>query len=337
MKYENFINKSKKIFLGLEILRMIFAFSIVFFHCLSRRLYSYRFYNKLSEFVAIGLTTFFIMAFYFSYDSFISKNVNKIKDRFKRLLIPYILWPIIIYIQKTIYNYKHGKKIKLFRLLIYQIIIGNGINLVLWFNLNLIFVLLFFAIAIFINNKYMTYIILIGVQIAFIYFWDDYDKFWNRFKYIVYFPLRPICNTYKLGLVGFFLSSIKIINKIKINKKVLLLFILSLLAHILYKNKSSFNGYLRIIFTTFLIAVFASIPFEKTYIFIFNFIKQITSHTGGIYYIHIYINSLLNNYVWANYRKRNVYNIIRHYFVCYLICFIGSKLFKKSNLRYLFN
>jgi hypothetical protein len=121
--------------------------------------------------------------------------------------------------------------------------------MLLWFNLNLIFVLLFFAIAIFINNKYMTYIILIGVQIAFIYSSDNYNKFWDRYNHIVFFPLRPIRNTYKLGLVGFFLSSIKIINKIKDNKKVLLLLILALLAHILYKNKNSFNGYLRIIFT----------------------------------------------------------------------------------------
>jgi surface polysaccharide O-acyltransferase-like enzyme len=169
MKYEN-LKKAKKIFLGLEILRMIFAFSIVFFHCSSRILYSYKFYNNLSEFVAIGLTTFFIMAFYFSYDSFISKNINKIKDRFKRLLIPYILWPIIIYLQKAIYNYKHKKKEKLFRILIYQIIIGNGLNMLLWFNLNLIFVLLFFAIAIFINNKYIAYMILIGIQIIFFSF-----------------------------------------------------------------------------------------------------------------------------------------------------------------------
>ena len=110
MKYQN-LNKAKKIFLGLEILRMIFAFSIVFFHCLSRGFYSDTFFINLSEFVTVGLNTFFIMAFYFSYDSFISKNVKKIKDRFKRLLIPYILWPIIIYIQKTIYNYEHGKKI----------------------------------------------------------------------------------------------------------------------------------------------------------------------------------------------------------------------------------
>ena len=96
MKYEN-LNKTKRIYLGLEILRMFFSFIILFLHCFNKRIYSLTFLNNLREVVSIGLTTFFIMAFYFSYNSFISKNIDKIKDRFKRLLIPYILWPIIIY------------------------------------------------------------------------------------------------------------------------------------------------------------------------------------------------------------------------------------------------
>ena len=226
MKYEN-LNKEKSIYLGLEILRMFFSFSILFFHCLNKRIFSCSFYNNLSEVVSVGLHFFFIISFYFFYDSFITKNINKIKDRFKRLLIPYILWPIIMYLQQTIYNYEHGKKIKLFKLLIYQIIIGNGLSLVLWFNLNLIFVLLFFAIVIFINKKYLAYIILIGIQIIFIFFSANYYKFWDNYNYIVKFPLRTIRNTYKFCLIGFFLSSIKIIEKIKINKRIVLLFILA--------------------------------------------------------------------------------------------------------------
>lgn len=335
MKYEN-LNKEKSIFLGLEILRMFFSFTILFLHCMNRRIYSHTFLNNLNEVVSVALTTFFIMAFYFSYNSFISKNIDKIKGRFKRLLIPYILWPIIIYLQKEIYNYKHRKKEKLFRILIYQIIIGNGLNMLLWFNLNLIFVLLFFAIAIFINNKYMTYIILIGIQIISFSFSDNYHKFWDRYNRIVHFPLRPISNTYKLGLAGFFLSSIKIIEKTKITKKIILVFILGFLSQFLFNN-SSLKGTLRIIFTTFLIVIFASIPFEKINIIIFKFIKQITSYTGGLYYIHAYINSLLNNYTWSNIISKNIYKCIKHYFLCYFICFIGSQLFKKISLKYLFN
>jgi len=334
MKYES-LNKIKKIYLGLEILRMFFSFSVLFFHCMNKRIFTLKFFNNLSEIVSVGLNLFFIFAFYFSYNTFTSKNIDRIKDRFKRLLIPYILWPIIIYVQKTIYYYEHKKKEKLFRILIYQIVIGNGLNLVLWFNLNVIFILLFFAIIIFINNKYLTYIILIGIQIVFIVFWAPYNKFWDRYNYFIHFPLRPLRNTYKLCLVGFFLSSIKIIET-KITKKVILLFILGLLTQFLFYN-SPLKGILRNVFTTFLIIIFASIPFEKVYIIIFKLIKQITSYTGGVYYMHIYLNKLLNNYCWSKNIKQNEYKCIKLYFLCYFICFIGSNLFKKNNLKYLFN
>lgn len=182
----------------------------------------------------------------------------------------------------------------------------------------------------------MTYIILIGIQIIFFYISDNYHKFWDRYNSIVHFPLRPIRNTYKLGLVGFFLSSIKFIEKTKVTKKIILLFILGFLSQFLFNN-SPLKGTFTIIFTTFLVLIFASIPFEKTNIIIFKFIKQITSYTGGVYYMHVYINSLLNNYAWAKIISKNVYKCIKLYFLCYFICFIGSQLFKKSSLKYLFN
>jgi hypothetical protein len=82
----------------------------------------------------------------------------------------------------------------------------------------------------------MTYILLIGIQINFIFFSDNYYKFWDSYNYIVNFPLKPIKNTYKFGIVGFSLSSFKILEKIKGNKKIFLLFILSFPSQFLYNN-----------------------------------------------------------------------------------------------------
>ena len=65
--------EEKKLYLGIEILRMIFAFIILFFHCMNE------------------ITIFFIISFYFSYNSFSLKKISKIKERFKRLLVPYII------------------------------------------------------------------------------------------------------------------------------------------------------------------------------------------------------------------------------------------------------
>ena len=198
---------------------MFFAFIILFFHCRNKRIYSQIFNKYLDELVRLGLSTFFIISFHFSYNSFTQKNINKINERFKRFLIPYIIWPILKYLQITLSNYINGKNNNnIFKLLIYQFLIGNGIHIVLWFIFNLIFILLFSIIIIFITKKYMDFLIFIGLMIILISSSNNYYKFWDGYNYIVSFSIRPITNTYKLGLIGFFLALIKIIEKHKTHK-----------------------------------------------------------------------------------------------------------------------
>lgn len=64
MKFEN-LNKEKSIYLGLEILRMFFSFTILFLHCMNRRIYSHTFLNNLNEVVSVALTTFLLWHFIF--------------------------------------------------------------------------------------------------------------------------------------------------------------------------------------------------------------------------------------------------------------------------------
>ena len=329
--------EEKKLYLGIEILRMIFAFIILFFHCMNEIIYSNLFIKYLKEVVGLGLTIFFIISFYFSYNSFSSKKINKIKERFKRLLVPYIIWPIIIYFQKILVKYISGKDNGvLFKFFIYQILIGNGIYSVLWFNFNLIFISLLFAIIIFTTKKYMIFLFLFGIMIIIISFSYKYNQFWDEYNDLVVFPLRPITSTYLHGLIGFFLSSIKIFEKNNISPKYLLLFILFTSIILIINNNMFFKAMLKNLFSVFLILIFTSTSYEKLKKSIYTFIKLITSYTGGIYYIHIYINSLLKNYVSLKLISGNIFMSIIHYFLCYFICLIGSKLFKNNILKFLF-
>jgi len=334
MKYEN-LNKKKQLYLGIEILRMFFAFIILFFHCRNKTIYNQTFNKNLSELVDLGLTTFFIISFHFSYNSFISKNINKIKERFKRFLIPYIIWPIIIYLQKTLSNFINGKNNNiLFKCLIYQILIGNGIYIILWFSFNLIFISLLFINIIFITKKYMAFLIFFGLMVILISSSNKYYKFWDGFNDIVSFSIRPITNTYKLGLIGFFLSLLKIIEKHKTQKYLFLcIFIILLWLGI---NNDYFKRILKNSFSIFLFLIFASIPFDKLKFNIFTLIKQISRYTGGIYYIHLLIYSLLKQYISFIISSGNIFMCIILYFLCYFICFIGSKLCKHNILKYLF-
>ena len=101
-------------------------------------------------------------------------------------------------------------------------------------------------------------------------------------------------------------------------------------------NESIFRKFIESLLSGFLILIFALIPFEELNLSIYNLIKQMTSYTGGIYYIHVYLNNLLKNYISFKYNPGTIFTCIIHYFLCYFICFFGSKIFKNSILKYLF-
>ena len=92
-----FSQNSKRI-LGLEILRMILSFWIVIFHCCT---FKNGFIRKILN-KNLHVPTFLIISFYFLYYHLINRNINKIKQRFERLLIPYFIYPIAIFINNNI-------------------------------------------------------------------------------------------------------------------------------------------------------------------------------------------------------------------------------------------
>ena len=83
----------KKINLGLQLLRMILSFWIVIIH-------SYFFKGKARlkkhfDEKMFHVPTFMLISFYFFYNYLQKRDNFKISQRFKRLLIPYIIWPFI--------------------------------------------------------------------------------------------------------------------------------------------------------------------------------------------------------------------------------------------------
>ena len=82
---------------------------------------------------------------------------------------------------------------------------------------------------------------------------------------------------------------------------------------------------------------FSILPFDKiknnNIIF---FIKQITSYTGGIYYLHPEIYNIFKNYI-RQIKNKTFLGIISNYLICYFVCFLGTKIFGKTVFKYLFN
>ena len=91
-------NKKQNINYGIELLRMILCFWIVIIHCCIINSY---FFKKIIL-AGFHVPTFIIISFYFYYRNLSTRNIIKIKLRFERLLIPYIIWPIILLIMNNL-------------------------------------------------------------------------------------------------------------------------------------------------------------------------------------------------------------------------------------------
>ena len=202
------LNK-ENFYLGIQILRIVFSFHILVFHTIDHKKYT----SKIISSVAIDLNTFFIIAFFFSYNTLTSKNILKIKQRFKRLLIPYILWPIIFLIIRIIIS-----KINILeqlKYLFYQLLIGNGTHLVFWFQFNLIFVSLFSLIIIFLSKThYLLYLFIFGVLCLFFIHSSIYKNLNSKFNKIALFSTLPLPSSYIYLVIGFYIFYLKIIEKI---------------------------------------------------------------------------------------------------------------------------
>ena len=64
-------------------------------------------------------------------------------------------------------------------------------------------------------------------------------------------------------------------------------------------------------------------------------LNKLTSYTGGVYYLHVAIANLSGKYIYLI-RRRTFKGCLLIYLYCYLICFIGDFIFKKSFLKYLY-
>jgi len=133
--------------LGIEILRMILCFWVITLHYSGKK--NKNKYKILRAYFHVP--TFMMISFYFSYKTFISNDIIKYKARLERLLIPYIIWPIIfLAISTSSFNFIKIKKL-IFDLSL-QYITGFKINISLWFIGILIFFGIFFKIIHFLFN-----------------------------------------------------------------------------------------------------------------------------------------------------------------------------------------
>ena len=337
--------KKKNINIGIELLRMIFSFLIVVYHIHSKKKNTY-ILNFTLYFLGFYTSTFFLISFYFSFRSLTSKYIELSKERFKRIILPYIIWPIIIFLEKNISNYISSHQfIYPIKVLFIQLIVGRKINSVFWFQFNLIFISLIIRIITIISPKNLSFFIFIFIALISIYFnAKSFDiKIFSLYNISISHSVGRLSYSIIYSLTGFFLGSFNLLRKIKQKNKIKILLFSPILLYILKEYKRLAHNFNKIhfliidIIITCLFLFFSSIHLDS--IMNINFImivKKITSFTGCVYYIHIFIFNMFYS-ITALIRNQDLKACIIIYIICYLIGFIFSNIFKKSKLKYLFS
>lgn len=338
------LNKKKDINIGIRILRVCLSFTVVMDH----------FYNieKLQKFYHIlyyHIPTFFLISFYFTFKTLTSFNIDKMKLRLERLLIPYFSWCIISWIIKNIYFhiFKRECRHSLIDFVI-NLINGHIFNVVLWFQIILILLTIIFIIIIlsFKTNYFLILQILYFLSYFLQYSEINYTFFRNNFDSHSRSTFGRFVEALPNAITGFFLSSIDIIGSIKKKNFSIKVIFFSLITIILISKYEIFGniktfkyGGLRLnIGAICIFLLFSLIPGKVyRYSLVNNFILQITNYTGGIYFIHYLIGTGYLFRAINIIQKGTLLSCFIIYLISYIICFISLKFLGNTKLKHLFN
>jgi hypothetical protein len=286
--------------------------------------------------------TYFFINFYFSYFIFSSRSILRIKQRLTRFVIPYFIWPFLFLGIKIITYKKNLPMDEVIYDLFTQIIIGRGIYFVFWYQFNLIFIFLFFAIITLSFKKYHIYIFQIILIISYILEYFEFtEKFFVAFSEDIRRSVGRAIKMLIFSLIGFLLCSIKMLNYLKRHRiKSIFISLVSLIFIVYYKiyflKLYFFEGIFLVLGTVCLLIIFALLPLDNlTFIPLIFLIKQTTSYTAGVYFLHVKIMQYLNEYITI-FKSGEIRGCVLNYLICHSICFLGMKLFGKSKLKYLF-
>lgn len=325
-------------------MRFLLCFWIVICHCskasISKNYKKY--FNK-----GFHVPTFFLISFYFFYDSISQRAIGKIIARFQRLFIPYIFWPLFIFISnnllyKIISVGQFAYKLKIKDLFV-QLVVGAKYHTIFWFQFNLIIISLFFTIvSLKVKAKLLTILQTIGVLSFYIHITKlNYKLFASTLDSMK--SIGTLLEMMPLAVVGCIYRAInlfKIYNNFSIYHYINLSFIIYILFKysIIFPSDGFFypNILLNVFASTILFMLFSSLSLEDITNKKLKLILQIlTKYTAGIYYIHPIYRDYLRRFS-SYFRKRDYFSTLIIYIICYINCFIGNQLFKNSKFKYLF-
>lgn len=312
-------------------------------------LYNQEIYNRYAYFCYYHIPTFFLLSFFYTFNTLISFNINKIKGRFERIMIPYFSWSFIYWIFNIIYFYILKKKCRHSLLdFLNNLVNGHIFNCALWFQNILILITIIFEIVILLlKNLYINALVLLGL-LAYIFQYTGFNYRFFRYNFSSHYRLTlgRFAEGFPIAVSGFYIASKNFTIILKNNSRISIINFLIILIFItkfnVFSNIKTFKyGGIRLniagicIFFIFYLFPFRAIKNK----FLINLIKQLTSFTGGIYFIHNLIGrGYILNIILSilKIKRKSLLECIIVFFISYIVCFYGIKFFGKTKFRHLF-
>ena len=165
-------------------------------------------------------------------------KISLLFKRLERLLIPYIIWPIIFFIINILLSNKYMDKYPYnFEILKLQLLYGHMHVAQFWFLWNLIVITVIFHIIIFIFGKKSLFVLHLLLILSYKLQYSNYiAKYFSKFPRYNRFTFTRIFGMFPLAVTGFSFGFYKIINFIKNNQIKTLIF-----SFIIYNMINDYN------------------------------------------------------------------------------------------------
>ena len=352
MKKAKYKPISKNFDIGIAFLRVILCFLVIIHHC-------YRYESKTSKWTIIikkfdnfsfQVRTFFLMSFYYLYKTLLSFNFKRIYERYRRLLIPYIIWPVIFWLLNNLLIRKNPN----LRLnysawfLRQQLLYGDYLIQSYWYLWDTFIITgLFIIIAFIFRRHYLFIYLILGITSFILQYNGMNSSFFEKYRLeLKRYSFGRILEMIPCAVAGVAIADtgfINLLKKCKIKTVIICIYIIFFSVNSGAFNSASgfdFSGIKLYLVSICLFLGFAIFPYKisknrKKNQKILNIIKHITGYTAGIYYLHESLFNIFKNYFDEN-KIRTILGNVFIYLFCYLICFIGNKSFKNTVLVNLF-
>lgn len=250
------------------------------------------------------------------------------------MLIPFILWPIIIFALDNITN--HRFIISWYKLKI-QIIFGTQFMVPLWYLFSIILLsIIFFILSNIFKNQFLFLLHLLAI-LSYIVQYSNLYHLLDEYKQKVKAPILDTLNILPLSVLGLSISSTKIIEILECNKTISIFFsyvlIYFLFKYNIFVDLGGYRGIVHIFSSLFFFAGFYPLPLENINSHIQKLIKRVTSFTNGIYCLQSKMISFVKTKLHL---KGTFKGCIIIYLFSYFFSFIGIKILGKTKLKYLF-